>query len=209
MRPLQKVSSFGHFGRLVERPPKRRSLLFRHVHAQCDPEAAEQAMSNLAYRYMCRVCKSGGPSRAAAITANSSSSPSRFNDDSNDNWSVDDVSPSSSGGAAAGALVPGSAAAAAAAAAAGDYDNLRMGLGKGKPMSVLGGKRGRRGYGMAGRPRSGSAYSPLGAGTSGAWKGGGPSKPGVVGSKKGRVGDLRRRGRQPKIRGMVGLQVGE
>lgn len=151
--------------------------------------------------YICRICKSGGGGRASSaslpIQGNSSSSPSRYNEDSNDNWSLDDISPSSSGAAAA-------AAAAAAGTYAGDYESSgRMGLGKGKPM--LGGKRGRRGFGYVGRPRG--MYSPLGAGSSGGWKGGSPTKPGSVGIGSKKRGDMRRRGRQPKIRGMVGLQV--
>jgi hypothetical protein len=138
------------------------------------------------------------------------SSPSRQNEDSSsDAWGADEyggASPSSSSGGASAAY---------AGYAAGDFETMRMGLGKGKPMSVLGGKRGRRGFAFgAGRPRSG--YSPVGAGSSGSWKGGasalgvagpgGVTKPGLLGAKK-RSGEMRRRGRQPKIRGMVGLQV--
>ena len=105
----------------------------------------------------------------------------------------------------------------------GDYESrMAFATGKGKPMTAMapiGGKRGRRGYGIVGRGgRAGpvgagnNAMSPTGAGTSAltaaaaAIKGGGPNKPGVISSKK-RANEARRRGRQPKIRGMVGLQV--
>lgn len=83
---------------------------------------------------------------------------------------------------------------------------------RGKPLIVSFGKRGRRGtftYG-AGRPKGGG-QSPI-HGSIG-WKGngsGGPNKPGVLMSMKKRAAlasEARRRGRQPKIRGMVGLQV--
>jgi len=186
---------------------------FRHVHAQCDPEATEQAVierraTNPSYIYICRACKSPpSSSTAAALTgralpALTNSSPSRLNEDSNDTWGADEfggASPSSSSG--------GGASASFASYSSGDLETIRMGLGKGKPMSVLGGKRGRRGFGQAGRPRG--SYSPIGAGNSGtqpAWKMAGMSKPGLLSSKK-RSGEIRRRGRQPKIRGMVGLQV--
>ena len=76
-----------------------------------------------------------------------------------------------------------------------------IGMGRGKPMSALAGKRKRMGL-LAGRPRAGSASgqkpdsSPTNPGA---------SPPMTIIDKK-RAAEVRRRGRQPKMRGMVGLQ---
>jgi len=108
----------------------------------------------------------------------------------------------------------------------GDEGNGRVGMGKGKPFAAISGKR--RRFGIVGRPRGG------GVGGNGIpvltnWKGLAANKPNEAGSSsagaasssglassalvtsaaaKKRLGEVRRRGgRQPKIRGMVGLQV--
>ena len=163
--------------------------ILRHVHTACDPEASDSSIlerraNQHNYMYVCKICK--GHPRPASAT---SSSPSRFNEDSNDaSWDGSYENLNLSGGIGFDGTENG-----------GFGPGGRMGIGKGKPMAALSGKRGRRGFAMAGRPRVGSNGSPTG------WKGG-PNKPGGVGMKK-RVGEVRRRGRQPKIRGMVGLQV--
>ena len=80
-------------------------------------------------------------------------------------------------------------------------------MGRGKPMSALAGKRKRMGL-MANNARGGGNgraawkpdYSPTGAG-------GGSSPPAMSLQDRKRANEDRRRGRQPKIRGMVGLQV--
>lgn len=150
----------------------------------------ERRASNHNYVYVCKFCKanpggvaSGGFNGRSAAAAVGYSSPSRYNDDSNEPWE-DGSSPLHQS----------------------DFENGRLlGIGKGKPMAVLGGKRGRRGaaagmgYGVGRPPRQG-AYGL-------AWRNatGAINKPG---SKKRPVVEvIRRRGRQPKGRGMVGLQV--
>ncbi len=165
----------------------------------------ERRSANHSYLYVCRICKGGRA--AAAAAANAAMSP-RFNEDSNDNWATEvdplaitSTSSNASGGSGGTSL----------AVTSSEFENGRLGLGKGKPMAAVlasGGKRGRRGggYGFVGRPRSGMGYAPIGGAVGWKGSGGGPNKPGIVGSKK-RVGDIRRRGRQSKIRGMVGLQA--
>ncbi len=178
----------------------------KHVHSDCDPEANENSVlekraAQYNYMYVCKMCKTQ-QSRAAAVAHQS--------------------------GAAAG----GSASAAAAAAVAGalgfnedsndgNWEDGDMegraggsGFGKGKPMVAFPGKRGRRGaYGLAGGFMRSRSYPATNAGVSGASGVGGVNKPGVAGvvgtKKRGAVeaAVVRRRGRQPKIRGMVGLQV--
>ena len=205
-------------------------LLFRHVHIGCDPEAQDQLESKRFNHsaYVCKICRTGSrsgggssSSSSAAATAGSSSSTalatlssaSVKDEDSNDTWPTSmDVD---------------------------EYDNGRLGIGKGKPMAMGAGKRGRRGFGMVGRPRvAGGLIAGLGAsssvtivgtsateraaalalaGSSGAAAGGASggvpgtpgfiSKPGQNLAEKRRSGEVRRRGRQPKIREMVGLSV--
>lgn len=97
-------------------------------------------------------------------------------------------------------------------------------------MAMGAGKRGRRGFGIAGRPRGGGSMLGFGAsssismGNAGAGHAGAASaaaaaaagtpgkdgfttKPGQNLAEKRRSGEVRRRGRQPKIREMVGLSV--
>ena len=202
---------------------------FRHVHSGCDPEANEQVIlekrvSQLNYMFVCRICKSGGRSMSTPGTPTSSSALG-YNDDSNDaNWEdMDDIG-SGGGTLSLGRSFCGSGVGGGGGIVGGGGSS--GGQGKGKPMAAfpaVGGKRGRRGYfGMGpgstsvstsavsfARSRSymgGSPYfaaSPTCAGTDG------PNKPGTGMKKRGgvEVASARRRGRQPKIRGMVGLQV--
>eukprot|EP00094_Tigriopus_californicus_P002578 TCALIF_02490-PA protein Name:"Similar to Kmt2c Histone-lysine N-methyltransferase 2C (Mus musculus)" AED:0.04 eAED:0.11 QI:0/0.63/0.25/1/0.81/0.66/12/0/2215 len=170
----------------------------RHVHAQCDPEANESAilekrLNQPSYLYVCKICKAPPRPSAVATAALASGSQSpKFDDNSNDG--EDSMSGM-------------------------DFENGRMGIGKGKPMA-MGGKRGRRGtFGfMGGRStsRGGGNCSPSGGNNSCGsspvgWKGV-PNKPAMTTTTpmpigaKARVNEVRRRGRQPKIRGMVGLQ---
>ena len=164
----------------------------RHVHNACDPEGQE----NNRGRYVCRICKSSQRSQtmAAATSASSNASMSPRLGDDNSNDAEDFMAAAGSGGSAF--LSDG-------------FENGRVGIGKGKPMAMGApgslGKRGRRGgYGFMARSRGGgnspghtSSSSPLG------WKGTGMSSI----SAKQRANEARRRGRQPKVRGMVGLQV--
>lgn len=181
----------------------------RHVHSGCDSEANEQSVlekrvSQLNYMFVCRICKSGGRSAATPALG--------FNDDSNDaSW--EDMDNDSGGGG--GTLSLGrSISYGGGAGFGGGAGGVGM-QGKGKPLSAFpatspAGKRGRRGYlGMGGaagayaRSRSYAGGSPYyGASSAGAGGGvDGPNKRGVEAAA------ARRRGRQPKIRGMVGLQV--
>ena len=78
-----------------------------------------------------------------------------------------------------------------------EEEDMKMGMGRGKPMSALAGKRKR--MGLFARPRAGAKpdWSPTGAS--------GSSTPVSIIDKKRSI-EMRRRGRQPKMRGMVGLQ---
>lgn len=107
-----------------------------------------------------------------------------------------------------------------------------VGIGKGKPFAAAlaqqaaaSGKRKR--FGFVGRPRGGGVGGGNGIPMVTNWKGQAANKPGDGGSTpvtsgsssgtpstalasiatKKRLSEVRRRGRQPKIRGMVGLQV--
>ena len=206
------------------------AIFFRHVHSGCDPEANEQVIlekrvSQLNYMFVCRICKSGGRSMSTSGTP-TSSSVLGYNDDSNDaSWEdVDDIG-SGGGTLSLGRSFCGSGSGIVGSGIVGSGGNSG-GQGKGKPMAAypaVGGKRGRRGYfGMA--PGSTSAITSAGSfARSRSYMGGssnfatsptcastdGPMKPGTGMKKRGgvEVASARRRGRQPKIRGMVGLQV--
>ena len=104
-------------------------------------------------------------------------------------------------------------------------DDAKIGVGKGNPLAALSQSGKRRRFGIVGRPRGGGAAVPVVTN----WKGQIANKPSETVttptppvpaststplattlasiSTKKRLGDVRRRGRQPKIRGMVGLQV--
>ena len=187
----------------------------RHVHSGCDSEANEQSVlekrvSQLNYMFVCRLCKSGGRS---ASTPGTPSSALGYNDDSNDaSWEDMD----NDSGVGGGTLSLGRSLSFGGGTGGGGGGGVGIGMqGKGKPLSAFpatspAGKRGRRGYlGMGGaagayaRSRSYAGGSPYyGASSAGAGGGvDGPNKRGVEAAA------ARRRGRQPKIRGMVGLQV--
>ena len=209
------------------------SMLFfcRHVHSGCDPDANEQSViekrvSQLNYMFVCRLCKSGGRS---ASTPGTPSSALGYNDDSNDaSWEDMD----NDSGVGGGTLSLGRSLSFGGGTGGGGGGGVGIGMqGKGKPLSAFpatsaatAGKRGRRGYygmggaascaataaGAYGRSRSYASGSPY-YGTSSAAAGGGAdgaNKPGFGIKKRGvEAAAARRRGRQPKIRGMVGLQV--
>merc|ERR1719203_247697 len=85
-----------------------------------------------------------------------------------------------------------------------EKDDVKMGMGRGKPMSALTGKRkrmglfarSRGGFSGSGSSKPDPSFSPTTPGS---------SPPSTIIEKK-RANEVRRRGRQPKIRGMVGLQ---
>ena len=199
----------------------------RHVHSGCDPEANEQSVlekrvSQLNYMFVCRICKSGGRS---ASTPGTPSSALGYDDDSNDaSWEDMD----SNSGVGAGSFSFGRSISYGGSAGIGGGSSGVGMQGKGKPMSAFpattaAGKRGRRGYygmggatsaataaGTYGRSRSYASGSPYYGASSAGSAGGvdGTNKPGLGMKKRGvEAAAARRRGRQPKIRGMVGLQV--
>jgi hypothetical protein len=142
--------------------------------------------------FVCKICK--GQPRGAAAIASSNVAALTYNDDSNDcSWEDGDLD----------AIAPG---------VVGRVGGMH---GKGKPMAFPG-KRGRRGFGMVGAGGFGRSRSYAGS-TPGypvvPVGGGGPNKPSAMSTKKraaealAAAAAVRRRGRQPKIRGMVGLQV--
>ena len=167
--------------------------------------------------FVCRLCKSGGRS---ASTPGTPSSALGYNDDSNDaSW--EDIDNDS--GVGGGTLSLGRSISFGGGTGGGGGG---VGMqGKGKPLSAFpatsaAGKRGRRGYygigcaataaGAYGRSRSYASGSPYYGTSSAAACGGadGANKPGFGMKKRGvEAAAARRRGRQPKIRGMVGLQV--
>ena len=167
--------------------------------------------------FICKVCKGilkpAVPSSGSGVTSANSSSgfsrpPAASGDDSNGGGDFGD------GGSEFG-----------------DEVSTKVGVGKGKPLAALaqssGGKR--RRFGIVGRPRGGGVPVVTN------WKGQASNKPNESSTtsvaapvstittasssstsaattlasiaKEKRLGDVRRRGRQPKIRGMVGLQV--
>ena len=147
--------------------------------------------------YSCKVCK-GTAQRAATMSGSNTptSSITSPRDQSEDGTDANKASTSwmSGGGSADNSF---------------DDDEGRMsgGIGRGKPgMSALAGKRKRmgllpnvRGGGNGRAAWKPPDYSPTGAS-------GGSSPPMSLSDRK-RLSEVRRRGRQPKIRGMVGLQV--
>ena len=174
--------------------------------------------------FVCRICKSGGRS---ASTPGTPSSALGYNDDSNDASWEDMDNDGGVGGGALSSLGRSLSYGGGAGISGGGGGGVGM-HGKGKPLSAFpatsaAGKRGRRGYyGMAGaagaataagayaRSRSYAGGSPYYGASSSSAGGGvdGPNKPGLGMKKRGvEAAAARRRGRQPKIRGMVGLQV--
>ena len=169
------------------------NLLFRHVHSQCDPEANEQTFLEkravqFNYMFTCKVCK-GQAQRAASTPTNSGGASTPSITSPRDQQSDE------------GAMTP-EAKTTTSWPPSGDNsfeeeDSMKMGMGRGKPMSALAGKRKR--MGLFARPRAGAKpdWSPTGAN--------GSSTPVSIIDKKRSI-EMRRRGRQPKMRGMVGLQ---
>ena len=86
-----------------------------------------------------------------------------------------------------------------------EEEDLKLGMGRGKPMSALAGKRKR--MGIFSRPGVGPNQARPGSGAKPDWSptGAGSSPPVSIMDKKRSI-EMRRRGRQPKMRGMVGLQ---
>jgi hypothetical protein len=143
--------------------------------------------------YSCKVCK-GTAQRAIPLTPTSMTSPRDEDATTPDAKAISWISTGS------------------AETSFEDEDSRSsLGLGRGKPMSALhGGFPGKRKrMGIMGRPRGGGNSSAAG------WKPdySATSTPtsststSVSVFDKKRVSEVRRRGRQPKIRGMVGLQV--
>ena len=147
--------------------------------------------------YSCKVCK-GTAQRAATMSGSNTptssiTSPRDQSEDGTDAKGASTSWMSGAGGSADNSF---------------EDDDGRMsgGMGRGKPgMSALAGKRKRMGL-MTGNVRGGGNgraawkppdYSPTSGGSS----------PPMSLSDRKRLSEVRRRGRQPKIRGMVGLQV--
>ena len=189
-------------------------FLNRHVHGQCDIEANEsyildKRLTQPTFMFVCKVCK-GTMKSALTIpgngTTNSNSGVSRTSFGGDDSNGADGDGGSDFGD---------------------EGGSGRIGMGKGKPFAAISQSGKRRRFGIVGRPRGG------GVGGNGIpvmtnWKGLAANKPNEVASSsagasssgmagsasmssaavKKRLGEVRRRGgRQPKIRGMVGLQV--
>lgn len=178
-------------------------IYIRHVHSQCDPEANEQTFLEkravqFNYMYSCKVCK-GTVQRAATMSGSNTptSSITSPRDQSEETFDINKASTSwLSGGSADNSFEADDES---------RNSNLNIGMGRGKPMSALAGKRKRMGLmasrgGGNGRPGwKPPDYSPTSGGSS----------PPMTLSDRKRANEVRRRGRQPKIRGMVGLQVCE
>ena len=189
------------------------------MHFQCDNEASEsyvleKRLTQPNFMFICKVCKglvkSACPMPGNGTSGNSNSGVSRLSigDDSNDGINFGD-----------------------AGSDAGDDSSSKIGIGKGKPFAALAqsGKQRKR-FGFVGRPRGGGTTGATSSTPSFPsvtnWKGNTVSKPETssntptstsyssgptalassIAAKK-RLSEVRRKGRQPKIRGMVGLQV--
>jgi histone-lysine N-methyltransferase MLL3 len=170
------------------------------VHSQCDPEANEQTFlekraTQYNYMYTCKVCK-GQAQRAATMTSGNTSGSLTPSITSPRDHSDDAMTPESKA-AWATSLQDNSFE---------DDDSLgargSLGMGRGKPMSALAGKK--KKLGLLTKPRlSGISKPDVGSSPTGNHPGSSP--PMSIIDKK-RANEVRRRGRQPKIRGMVGLQ---
>ena len=118
-------------------------LFFRHVHSQCDPEANEQTFLEKRsvqynYMFMCKVCK-GQTQRAATMATGvagngGASTPSITSP--RDGMSGDDsMTPERASTSWTGASLDNSLEHDATTP-----DDVKMGMGRGKPMSALAGK---------------------------------------------------------------------
>ena len=185
----------------------------RHVHFQCDFEASEsyvleKRLTQPNFMFVCKVCK--GLVKSALqipVNGNSNSGVSRLSigDDSNEGTNFGDASSD-----------------------AGDDSSSKIGIGKGKPFAAIAqsGKQRKR-FGFVGRPRGGGTTGGASSSfpTITNWKGNSANKPETssntpapsstsaptalassIAAKK-RLSEVRKKGRLPKIRGMVGLQV--